>query len=298
MKAFSRILLCLVLCAIGSAVMAQAAVVEAAGKAAPPEMLNTELSLYWDWRIRRWESLITREAERRSLDPDLLAALIWMESRGDATAIGPQGSTGLMQVMPREAGFSWRPEQKVLLDPSVNVTWGTRTFSIIMHQAEGDVFHALAAYNGGWERVTSRRPRVFASIILREYSQVLRMRAGLTGRTLIFLAVREPGPNGPTIRGPIWVIDSERDDVYLYGAQNWTPEGVPLIPEIDPFAVLVYLEDEEAGCICEASMWLYDHDREQWVEGQPMGEQGIGEEPDLAPGETSSFLRLPYLHWD
>ena len=168
------------------------------------------LSTYWSPRVRQWEGLIIQEAERRGLDPDFLASLLWMESRGDAQAIGPVGSVGLMQVMPKEAGFSWRPTRAELLNPATNLFWGTRTLSTVIHQGNGDVFNALAAYNGGWEQIMYRAPKYFATTILRDYVNAVVLRHGLRGQgewRAIFAVVTSE------IGGPIRVADSTREDV-------------------------------------------------------------------------------------
>ncbi len=217
------------------------------------------LSTYWSMRIRRWESLILQEANRRSLDPDFLAALVWMESRGDAKAIGPTGSVGLMQVMPKEEGFSWRPSKEVLLDPAMNLFWGTRTISIIIKQADGDIFNALAAYNAGWEKVAHNRPRYYAMTILRDYANAIAVRCGIGGRWIAYYAVRSP-----YIHGPIWIADSARQDVYFFGQANRLLEGTVLIPDVSPTSVVAGFDSDENGIHHEVGIWLYSVERARW----------------------------------
>ncbi len=220
---------------------------------------TSTLSPYWSRKILRWESLIVQEANRRGLDPDLIASLVWMESRGDATAIGPVGSVGLMQVMPKEEGFSWRPSKQALLDPSLNLFWGTRTLSIIIQQGNGDIFNSLAAYNAGWEQIDYRRPRYFATTILRDYVSAVAMRCGISGRWVAYFAVKSY-----QIRGPIWIADSARQDVYFFGQANIMPEGTPLIPDVAPATVVARFESEDTGDRHEVGLWLYDTTRQAW----------------------------------
>ncbi len=220
---------------------------------------SSTLSPYWSHKILRWETLILQEANRRSLDPDFLASLVWMESRGEANAIGPVGSVGLMQVMPKEEGFSWRPSKDVLLDPTVNLFWGTRTLAIIIQQGGGDVFNALAAYNAGWEMIDYSRPRNFAATILRDYAHAVAMRCRVSGRWIAFFAVK-----GYDIRGPIWVADSARKDVYFFGQANVMPDGMALIPNVEPASVVARFESEEAGLRQVVGIWLYDVNRNTW----------------------------------
>ncbi|HQK14029.1 MAG TPA: transglycosylase SLT domain-containing protein [Anaerolineae bacterium] len=220
---------------------------------------TSTLSPYWSRRILRWETLILQEANRRGLDPDLIASLVWMESRGEADAVGPVGSVGLMQVMPKEEGFSWRPSKEALLDPSLNLFWGTRTLSIIIQQGNGDIFNALAAYNAGWEKIDSRQPRYFATTILRDYANAVAMRCGITGRWVAFFAVKSY-----QIRGPIWIADSARQDVYFFGQTNVVPEGTALIPNVAPAAVVARFEAEDTGAHHEVGLWLYSAAQNVW----------------------------------
>jgi hypothetical protein len=217
------------------------------------------LSSYWSIKIRRWESLIIQEANRRSLDPDFVASLVWQESRGDPNAKGPGGSVGLMQIMPKEAGFSWRPSAEVLLDPAANLFWGTRTLSIVIQQGDGDVFNALAAYNAGWEQVDYSRPRIFATTILREYAHALASRCGTNGRWVAFFAVKSS-----YIYGPIWVADSARSDVYYYGQTNTLPDGTPLIPDVSPTSIVARFTSEETGTPLSVGIWLYNVAQDTW----------------------------------
>jgi len=224
-----------------------------------PSSETAVLSSYWSSRILRWESLIVQEANRRSLDPDFVASLVWRESRGDPNAVGPGGSVGLMQIMPKEAGFSWRPSKDVLLDPGINLFWGTRTLSIIIRQGDGDIFNALAAYNAGWEQIEYRRPRNFATTILRDYAHAVASRCGVSGRWVAFFAVESSYTHGP-----IWVADSARSDVYYYGRTNAIPDGTPLIPNVSPTSVIAHFTSEGTGAPHSVGIWLYNVAQDAW----------------------------------
>ncbi|MBN1876679.1 MAG: lytic transglycosylase domain-containing protein [Anaerolineae bacterium] len=237
------------------------------------ELQNPALSSYWHTKVQRWGSLIVQEAQRRTLDPDFLAALVWMESRGEANAVGPAGAVGLMQIMPKEAGFSWRPTQKELVDPETNLFWGTRTLATIIRQGHGDIFNALAAYNGGWEQVGDRAPRYFATTILRDYAQAVVERTGVEGRWIAYFAVWNM-----EIQGPIWVADSARTDVYFYGKCNWLLDGENLIPAHQPPTTIIayyeYIEiplSQEIGVTTDVrtqyavGFWLYSVAQRAWI---------------------------------
>lgn len=145
----------------------------------PSPVPDSLLSPFWPAAVRRWEPLILEQAANRGIDPDLIAALIWKESFGRPTLRSPAGAVGLMMLMPREAGFSWRPTAAELEDPATNIAWGTRTISQIIAQAQGDLYNALAAYNGGWEQVSLNSTRRYAEEVLTLYAQAVAARCGL-----------------------------------------------------------------------------------------------------------------------
>lgn len=151
--------------------------------AAPPSQTRVvidRLSPYWPEVVQQWEPLILQEAERRGLDPDLIAAVIWKESRGRQYAQGPVGAVGLMMVMPKEAGFTWRPTIAELQDAHTNLYWGSRALATVIRQSRGDLYSALAAYNGGWDQIHYRGPRRFATDIIDTYARAVAVRNGLS----------------------------------------------------------------------------------------------------------------------
>ena len=107
-------------------------------------------------RVLRWCGLITHYARERSLEPDLVAALILQESGGNPEAYSTSGAVGLMQIMPRDglaAGFtcvngpcfSNRPSIAELNDPEFNVAYGTRMLASL-EKKYGSMREALKAY--------------------------------------------------------------------------------------------------------------------------------------------------------
>ncbi len=106
--------------------------------------------------IRQWCDLITHYAEKRGLEPDLIAALIWQESGGKSKAYSSSGAVGLMQIMPRDglaAGFmcvngpcfSNRPTTGELEDPEFNISYGTKMLAGLEART-GDLREALKSY--------------------------------------------------------------------------------------------------------------------------------------------------------
>lgn len=247
-------------------------------RAAPGQEGVTQISSYWNWKIQRWDSLIIQESERRQLDPDLLASLVWMESRGISDAVGPVGAVGLMQIMPKESGFSWRPAQEELLDPEINLFWGTRTLATVIHQGQGDIFHALAAYNGGWDRVANRGPTRFATTVLLDYVQAVAVRYHLEAGTWVaFFAVDEgkgslADSDASNLRGPIWIADAAQETVYFSSHGNDLPNGTQLIPDIPPAAIVAQCTDEAEVTSYAVGVWLYRLDSRTWVNGDDVAE--------------------------
>lgn len=112
-------------------------------------------------RFHQFDQLITEIATAHQLDPMLVKAVVWRESKFDPKKVGSAGERGLMQVTERAArewsrqaqrpGFS--PEQ--LLDPRTNLEAGCwylrRAFQHWEHQSAPTAF-ALAEYNAGPSR--------------------------------------------------------------------------------------------------------------------------------------------------
>lgn len=92
------------------------------------------------------EGLITPAAARYGVDARLVAAVIWVESSGDAKAVSHKGARGLMQLMPETAR---RLGVADAFDPEQNVEGGVRHLKELLDQHEQDLELALAAYNAG-----------------------------------------------------------------------------------------------------------------------------------------------------
>jgi hypothetical protein len=160
---------------------------------------QTALSNYWRPSISRWASLIDLYATQQGVDPNFVAAIMTEESKGDPNIVSTAGAVGLLQLMPYEAGFTWRPKTAVLKDPAQNLSWGTQTISQIIRQAQGRLRLALLAYNGGWGQIQLRAPRIFAGKVLDHYARSILTDAGidlkqLEGWTMIIAAHSSAGP--------------------------------------------------------------------------------------------------------
>ncbi|HEY9900203.1 MAG TPA: lytic transglycosylase domain-containing protein [Pantanalinema sp.] len=102
-----------------------------------------------------YREAIEREAERYSLDPLLVVAVMRVESGFAPRARSRVGARGLMQLMPSTAAWAARKvsmrdfSAEGLEDPDTNIRLGCWYLSYLRRQFPGDLHAMLAAYNGG-----------------------------------------------------------------------------------------------------------------------------------------------------
>ncbi len=92
------------------------------------------------------EQMIDRVAEKVKLAPELIRAVVAVESSYDPTAVSHAGAQGLMQLMPATAADLGVKDS---FDPLENITGGSRYLSRLLNKYNGDLDRALAAYNWG-----------------------------------------------------------------------------------------------------------------------------------------------------
>ncbi|MEM7100701.1 MAG: lytic transglycosylase domain-containing protein [Pseudomonadota bacterium] len=92
------------------------------------------------------------EATRQGLDPDLVLAVMQIESTFNRFAISSVGAQGLMQVMPFWRNEIGRPQDN-LTHVETNIRYGTVILAHYMQVAKGDMVEALARYNGSYGRL-------------------------------------------------------------------------------------------------------------------------------------------------
>ncbi len=163
----------------------------AAGLANPftAQAETTAMCPYWQSDITRWSDLITKYSADNGLDPNLVASLIEEESKGNPRLISRAGAVGLMQIMPYEVGFTWRPRTWTLLKPEANLEWGTNTLNEVIRQAQGRLTLAVLAYNSGWDRIQLRSTRLFAARVFDHYARCIASQHGLDPQRLDDYAV-------------------------------------------------------------------------------------------------------------
>lgn len=123
------------------------------------------LYAFYEWmspaRFHQYDRLIRSVSLEHHLDPMLVKAVVWRESRFDPKKHGTHGERGLMQVTERAAN-EWAHENKIagfnvdqLFEPKTNLEAGTwylhRAMEHWTHQSDPIPF-ALAEYNAGASR--------------------------------------------------------------------------------------------------------------------------------------------------
>lgn len=102
------------------------------------------------------ELYIQAAARYHQLDPDLLRALVWQESRMATSAVSPKGAVGLTQLMPDTA----RQMNVNGQNPWQNIYGGAKYLRQLLDRYNGQIDLALAAYNAGPSRVKDSVPLI------------------------------------------------------------------------------------------------------------------------------------------
>jgi soluble lytic murein transglycosylase len=104
------------------------------------------------------EDIIRQQAADKHLDPALIAAVIYEESRfHDQTSRA--GARGLMQITPETADFiahrsgGYRFQQEDLATPQINIAYGAYYLRYLIDHYGGSESLAIAAYNAGQTNV-------------------------------------------------------------------------------------------------------------------------------------------------
>lgn len=102
----------------------------------------------------QYASIIRQQAAQKHIDPALIAAVIYAETRFNPRT-SATGAEGLMQIEPttarflarRSHGYTFRTAD--LGTPAVNIAYGTYYLRYLLNEYHGSELLALAAYNGG-----------------------------------------------------------------------------------------------------------------------------------------------------
>lgn len=97
-------------------------------------------------KAREYEPHIRAAADRYGLPPELIAGVIWQESRGNPRAVSHCGAMGLMQLMPATAASLGVNNA---FDAAQNIDGGAKYLRQMLDKFGGRVDFAVAAYNAG-----------------------------------------------------------------------------------------------------------------------------------------------------
>jgi soluble lytic murein transglycosylase len=102
----------------------------------------------------QYSAVIRQQAAAKHLDPALVAAVIYAETKFDPRT-SSAGAEGLMQLMPQTATFLAKRSGATtfstsdLSTPQVNIAYGSYYLRYLLNEYHGSRVLALAAYNGG-----------------------------------------------------------------------------------------------------------------------------------------------------
>jgi soluble lytic murein transglycosylase len=105
-------------------------------------------------------SIIREQAAAKHLDPALIAAVIYAETKFDPRP-SAAGAQGLMQILPATAYYlahlsgGVRFTASDLATPSINLAYGSYYLRYLLDHYNGNEMLAVAAYNGGLANVDS-----------------------------------------------------------------------------------------------------------------------------------------------
>jgi soluble lytic murein transglycosylase-like protein len=108
----------------------------------------------YDWQLlakaSQYDSIIEHAAVSAAVEPNLLRAVIVVESGFNSHAVSKRGAVGLMQLMPATAS---RFGVSNPYDARQNVHGGARYLKFLIDRFGHDIRLALAAYNAGEDAV-------------------------------------------------------------------------------------------------------------------------------------------------
>lgn len=109
----------------------------------------------------KYEDSVLKYSEMYDVDPNLVLAIIKVESKFKSDALSSKGAIGLMQIMPSTGVWASEKmkiegfEENDLYDYDTNIHIGTWYISSLIDEFDGDIRNAVASYNGGMGNVKS-----------------------------------------------------------------------------------------------------------------------------------------------
>lgn len=136
---------------------------------------------------RRFEDVVLAAAREHDIDPDLLQAIMSVESSANPQARSPVGARGLMQVMPATGQRFGVVDPAALYEPETNIRAASAYLKTLQGLFGNNLPLVLAAYNAGEGAVQKygrqippyRETQAYVRNVLARYDQLLRARRAL-----------------------------------------------------------------------------------------------------------------------
>ncbi len=160
-----------------------------------------------------YDTLITQHAEARGLRPDLVRAVVQVESGYNPRAVSSKGALGLMQLMPSTAADLG---VRSPFDPEENLRGGTLYLRQLLDRFGGNEELALAAYNAGPTAVDHYGNRVppyaeTQDYVRRVQTQTSAQPAQQTGQTASSAQAAKPATPPPPVHQVCYKITETID---------------------------------------------------------------------------------------
>ncbi len=150
---------------------------QASSLLAPPYFTHLRYGLYFS-------DLIVPAAKENGLDPLFLFSVVRQESLFEGFVSSTANARGLMQIVPatgagiaRALGWPVNYDEAQLYRPKVSVTFGAYYLGSNLKSLDGDLYAALAAYNGGpgnasdWKKLAPDDPDAFLELVRAQESR-------------------------------------------------------------------------------------------------------------------------------
>jgi hypothetical protein len=153
------------------------------------------------------DDAINKAADRHAVDPNLVRALVKVESNFNPNAVSRKGAMGLMQLMPQTARQMRLTNP---FNPEENIDAGVRHLKDLLDSYGGDVRLSLAAYNAGAGAV-ARSAGIPHYAETRNYvKRITQLYGGSLGSSYLFSgASREPMRVQRDVRGVLYISNTD-----------------------------------------------------------------------------------------
>jgi soluble lytic murein transglycosylase-like protein len=155
---------------------------------------------------REIDAAIDQAASRHNVDPNLVRALVKVESNFNPNAVSRKGAMGLMQLMPQTAR---QLNLKNPFDPQQNIDAGVRHLKQLLDNYNGDVRLSLAAYNAGSGAVSRSRGIPRYSETQNYVRRITNLYGGNLGSNYFYGVSRDPVKVQRDERGVLYISNTD-----------------------------------------------------------------------------------------